>query len=334
MKLSIITTIYKAEKDLPRLLDSMMAQNSLELEFFLIDNGSPDNCRAICYDYAARDSRFVVYTLDENIGYIGARNQGLSVVDGDYIGFCDSDDFLEPHGYDHAIDIIKKYGCDLYLTSWNTICRGERIVNDNPYQVGYYRGLSVKNKILPSALGPVQGKGMLHGFAWKQIFSREIASRFRFMDVLKPYEDQIFNIDVIKVCNSVYVDNIPIYNYIVNDDSITAKLVSNFDIHSEWKRITLLYQEKKKRISLNNDIETKSIANDFFLKVYSLVLNEIKFSGSLLRFESLLQLDRYILDEVFKNSSRNQGFRINILKFCIKYRLLGILSRIIKSVLK
>ena len=48
MKLSIITTAYKAEQDLPRLLDSMMAQKAPELEFFLIDNGSPDRCGEIC----------------------------------------------------------------------------------------------------------------------------------------------------------------------------------------------------------------------------------------------------------------------------------------------
>ena len=57
MKVSIITTIYKAEKDLPRLLDSMMALKSPELEFFLIDNGSPDRCGEICAEYASRDSR-------------------------------------------------------------------------------------------------------------------------------------------------------------------------------------------------------------------------------------------------------------------------------------
>ena len=74
MKLSIITTIYKAEKDLPRLLDSMMQQKSPELEFFLIDNGSPDRCGEIAAEYAMRDSRFTLYTIKDNIGYIRARN--------------------------------------------------------------------------------------------------------------------------------------------------------------------------------------------------------------------------------------------------------------------
>ena len=60
MKISIITTIYKAERDLPRLLESMMAQESSELEFFLIDNGSPDKCGEICEEYKRKDKRFVL----------------------------------------------------------------------------------------------------------------------------------------------------------------------------------------------------------------------------------------------------------------------------------
>ena len=70
MKISIITTIYKAEKELPRLLDSMMAQKSSELEFFLIDNGSPDKCGEICRDYAKRHGRFKTFTIKDNIGHI------------------------------------------------------------------------------------------------------------------------------------------------------------------------------------------------------------------------------------------------------------------------
>ena len=110
MKVSIVTTIYKAEKDLPRLLDSMMALKSPKLEFFLIDNGSPDRCGEICAEYAKKDNRFFVRTLEENIGYIRARMLGVQECHGDYVGFCDSDDHLEPGGYDHAIREIAEYG--------------------------------------------------------------------------------------------------------------------------------------------------------------------------------------------------------------------------------
>ena len=108
MRISIVTTIYKAEKDLPRLLESMMSLKSPDLEFFLIDNGSPDRCGEICKEYAKKDDRFFVRTLEDNIGYIRARMLGIRECHGDYVGFCDSDDYLEPDGYDHAFQVISQ----------------------------------------------------------------------------------------------------------------------------------------------------------------------------------------------------------------------------------
>ena len=83
MKVCIITTVYNAAEDLPRLLNSMMAQKSSELEFFLIDNGSTDNSRSICEEYAKLDNRFKIFIIKENVGYICARNIGIKEVTAD-----------------------------------------------------------------------------------------------------------------------------------------------------------------------------------------------------------------------------------------------------------
>lgn len=329
MKLSIITTIYRAEKDLPRLLDSMMALKSPELEFFLIDNGSPDCCGEICEEYASKDSRFTIYTLKDNIGYIGARNLGLSMVDGDFVGFCDSDDFLELGGYDRAIDILKKYDCDLYLTSWKTVYENGIKVNSLPYTVGLYSKEQIKKTILPNAFGPINGKGMLHGFAWKQIFRRNIASQFNFIEELKPYEDQIFNLDVIKSCDSIYVDDSPLYNYIVNTESITAKLVSNFDIHAEWDRLKLLNREKRKR-SVGN-ISDEAIANDFLQGIYAMLLNELKFRKTFVVVSHLIEAEGQLVSEMCHISSRQQSMILKLVRFCLKHNYWGTLCLILKG---
>lgn len=329
MKVSIITTIYKAEQDLPRLLDSMMALKSPELEFFLIDNGSPDCCGEICKEYASRDTRFTIHTLKENIGYIGARNFGLSLVDGDFVGFCDSDDYLEPDGYDRAIDILKKYDCDLYLASWKTISENGIKVNDVPYAVGLYTKEQIKESILPNAFGPINGKGGLHGFAWKQIFRRKIASKFKFIEELKPYEDQIFNLDVIKNCDIIYVDNTPLYNYIVNTESITAKLAANFDVDAEWERLKFLNNEKKLRSE--GDILDEAVANDFLLNIYEMLLNELKFRNTFIVAGSLIVADKQLVSEVCCRSSHNQSIVLKLVRFCLKHNCLGILSIILKG---
>lgn len=337
MKISIITTVYKAENDLPRLLDSMMAQKSPELEFFLVDNGSPDRCGEICREYAKKDKRFVVYTIKDNIGYIRARNVGMKACNADYIGFCDSDDYLEPGAYDKAVEIIKKTECDLYITAYQTHYTNGTVQNFLPYEKGLYKGNDVKEKILPQAFGPIEGKGQLHGFAWKQIFKQNLilSNNFQFMVELQPYEDQIFNIDFIRASNRVYIDDNIIYNYIVNEQSITAKIKTNFDVEKEWRRIYLLYQEKLKRAQ--DSVQIEALSNQALMSIYSLIISmgkkkncSILFCAN--KFKKIT--DGKILNEVVSQASCNNSKSINFIKYCLKKKRYKLLFTVVKSAVK
>ena len=276
MQLSIITTVYNAETDLPRLLDSMMAQQSRELEFFLIDNGSRDKSADICAEYAKKDCRFTVYRIKENVGYIQARNIGIQRCKGEYIGFCDSDDYLEPAAYDRAVAKLHLTNCDLYITTYRTHYAAASADAVLPYEKGLYEGKQISETILPTAFGPIRKKAMLHGFMWKQIIRRNIIieNGFSFNENLKPYEDQIFNIDVIGKCKSIYIDDNIIYNYISNTGSITAQLSQHHDYMAEWNRIATLYAEKKRRAVL--PLYVCANANAAFFSIYSIILGLAK----------------------------------------------------------
>ena len=334
MKVSIITTVYKAEKDLPRLLDSMMAQKSPELEFFLIDNGSPDKCGEICREYMKKDSRFVLYELKDNIGYIRARNLAVTKCDGDYVGFCDSDDYLEPGGYAHAVSILKSREIDLYLAAYNTV-EGENIVKScNPYDCGLYTEEMIMEKILPQAFGPIYGKDNLHGFAWKQIFRKSVLvdNNLKYMPELQPYEDQILNLEIIRVCNSIYVDDCVIYNYVVNPQSITAKLIKNFNLEEEWKRLVLFYESKKKYV--DNEIHLEALSNQMLNFSYSMILSYCKKYPSVLaggnEFKELV--DQIRLKEMVSSASKNQSLRNRLVYWCIKHMRISELVTIIRLI--
>lgn len=332
MKISIITTVYKAEQDLPRLLESMMAQKSPELEFFLIDNGSPDRCGEICREYAAKDPRFTVHTLKENIGYIGARNHGIQVCDGDYIGFCDSDDYLEPGGYDRAVEQLKKTECDLYITAWKTISSAETVCCP-PYAPGVYTG----QELLPQAFGPVESKGILHGFAWKQIFRHSIVlnNKFQFIEELKPYEDQVFNIDMLSRCAKVCVDDQVIYNYIVNEQSITAQMTQKFDAHAEWNRLTALYREKDARVAL--PVHREAMCNQLLLALYSLARNLVLSNGCMV--DAALEFFRdperaAFMQTVAKDASCKQSLRLRFVKWCLQNKHHNLMLKVLAATLK
>ena len=92
---SIIVPVYKTEKYIHECVDSLINQTLKDIEIILVDDGSPDNCPAICDAYADKDNRIVVIHKD-NGGLSDARNVALETAKGDYIGFVDSDDFVEP----------------------------------------------------------------------------------------------------------------------------------------------------------------------------------------------------------------------------------------------
>lgn len=93
-KISIIIPVYNSEQYLNKCLDSILNQNYKNFEVVLINDGSKDRSGQICDEYASRDSRFNVYHI-ENGGVSNARNLGLSIVQGDYVTFVDSDDYLK-----------------------------------------------------------------------------------------------------------------------------------------------------------------------------------------------------------------------------------------------
>ncbi|MBQ7001959.1 MAG: glycosyltransferase [Oscillospiraceae bacterium] len=98
-KISVIVPIYKVEAYLPKCLDSLVGQTYRNLEIILVEDGSPDNCGAICDAYAAKDARIRVIHK-KNGGVSSARNAGLAAVTGDLIGFVDGDDFIAPDMYE------------------------------------------------------------------------------------------------------------------------------------------------------------------------------------------------------------------------------------------
>lgn len=92
-KITVIVPVYKVEPYLHRCVDSILAQTYTDFELILVDDGSPDNCPAICEAYAAKDNRIRVIH-QENGGLSAARNTGLDAAKGEYIAFVDSDDVV------------------------------------------------------------------------------------------------------------------------------------------------------------------------------------------------------------------------------------------------
>lgn len=106
--ISVIMPIYNVEKYLERSVNSIRNQTYRNLEIILVDDGSTDASAKMCDDFATLDSRILVIHKP-NGGSSSARNVGIVMAKGDYIGFCDSDDYIEPDMYEGLLKIFMQH---------------------------------------------------------------------------------------------------------------------------------------------------------------------------------------------------------------------------------
>ena len=170
-KISVIVPVYKTEGLLDRCVESIVGQTYKNLEIILVDDGSPDNCPAMCDEWAEKDSRIRVIHK-ENGGVSSARNAALDIATGDYIGFVDSDDWIEPEMYSSLIQKISESGKNIALCSYYAVeISGER----------YERRCVVDKEVLDKddyfrfiVLG---GDG---GYIWNRLYDADILKEVRF----------------------------------------------------------------------------------------------------------------------------------------------------------
>ena len=116
-KISIIIPVYNVEEYLPKCLDSVTNQTLKDIEIICINDGSTDNSLEILENYAKKDSRIIVLNQETNQGQGVARNRGLDIAKGEYVGFVDSDDWIELDFYEKLYKGAIKYNADIATTN-------------------------------------------------------------------------------------------------------------------------------------------------------------------------------------------------------------------------
>ena len=210
-ELSIIVPVYKVEPYLRRCIDSILAQTFRDFELILVDDGSPDNCGAICDEYAAKDSRIIVIH-QKNQGVSAARNAGLDIAKGTYLGFVDSDDWIEPEMYETMISTAKVKNVGL------VVC--DVMINND---AGKVEDVELTHYTYHGVLYDLFSKpSKLRGYCFNKLYSTSKIKTCRFISGLKMWEDLTFLMDLYLVnrLDSVHI-NREYYHYYFNDSSVT-----------------------------------------------------------------------------------------------------------------
>lgn len=159
---SIIVPVYNAEKYLIKCLDSIINQTLNNIEIIIIDDGSTDGSSEICKEYAAKDSR-IVYYRKENEGLAAARQDGIDRSSGEFIGFVDSDDWLELNMYERMYSEAIRENADIVFCN----CYFNDSETDRVYlPSGIYDRTRIENEILPRTLAGISEKGTNSVIRW------------------------------------------------------------------------------------------------------------------------------------------------------------------------
>lgn len=205
-KVSAIVAIYKSEKFLPKLLDSIIAQTWKNLEILLIDDGSPDNSGIICDEYAKKDNRIRVIHK-KNGGACEARNVGLAEATGEYILVIDGDDWLEKDYVEYLMNLIHKTGSEMAMTDQIFTTRDRKQTEQDTIET-WTSEKAFCNIIYPKIpIGP-----------WNKIYKTTLL-RDNHIDFNRPWsgEGLYFSAMAAQRSNCVGVGHKKIYNYRLNN---------------------------------------------------------------------------------------------------------------------
>lgn len=227
IKVSIIIPVYNAEMHLERCLQSVLRQTEKDIEVILIDDGSIDESLNICHGYEEKDERIRV-VHQENAGVSAARNKGISLAKGKYIGFVDSDDWIDCEMYKSMLSEAERTDADVVMCDARTVYEDGKIQADTITQLSGNQILK-KSDFTPALLLEMAGS------AWRCIYKNN-----RYNDKLQKHnallfplgvkfsEDRIFNLYAFGKANKVAYMKEAFYNRYMNKKSAVHRFHEDY----------------------------------------------------------------------------------------------------------
>lgn len=214
--ITVIVPAYKVESYLPICVESIINQTYKNIEIILVDDGSPDRCGAICDEYALKDNRIRVLHKD-NGGLSSARNAGMKVMEGEFVTFIDSDDYVSPFYVEHLFNALRIDDADLAVSWFAEVNEGEKIDTNGRENLSCYEQLNQKQ-----SLQHLLYQDGIETSAWGKLYKSDLIEGLRYPEG-KLYED------------------IPVTSqYILKSKSVA--LIRNVDYYYLQRKASIQYQ--------------------------------------------------------------------------------------------
>ncbi len=227
--ISIIVPVYNSEKYLDQCIQSILSQTYTDFELLLIDDGSTDSSGAICDKYAEQDSRVRVFHK-ENGGVSSVRNLGLDNAKGEWIGWVDSDDYIDAEMYEHMYNAAIQNKVDMVCCDVEIVyAKGKRVLSyNNEYE---------DHELMRECLVPITE---VYFAMWNKLVSRNLydVNKIRASVEASMWEDVELMTKIRFFSKSTYVINTPYYHYNkTNDSSMTNSSIIYRAVKEQVERV-------------------------------------------------------------------------------------------------
>jgi hypothetical protein len=299
VKISIIVPVYKTEAYLEKCLNSLVNQTFQDIEIIVVNDGSPDNSQNIIDIFAAKYPDRIRAHQKTNGGLSSARNYGISKAKGQFLGFVDSDDWVDPKTFEllYAKAIEEDYDltvCDVLFVYPD---HDDRVDSGIPYD------LKTKQQVKKSLTN-------IFPAAWNKLYKRSLFDHgFQFKEGIW-FEDVEFLFKAVAHVNSIGSVHQPLIHYFQRENAITKTYnvrlndyLSNWDSIIQYYKVQNLYDDYKKELEYN-DVR-------YILGTY---LKNASKASSVEFFEEAIELAFCHIEKHFKHYRRNPYFYSNGLK--------------------
>lgn len=248
-KISVIVPVYNIENYIEKTVESIRNQTYKNLEIILVDDGSSDNSGRILDEIAAKDSRIQVIH-QENGGVTSARIAGIKIATGDWIGFVDGDDFIEPDMYQRLLENALKYSAQISHCGYQMVF---------PSRVDYYynTGRLVQQDKLTGLYDLLDGSfiepGLCNKLFHKTLFHSLLHEGLIDLSI-KNNEDLLMNYYLFKAASASVFEDICPYHYILRKGSAATSKVNEHKLYDPIKVQKLILDDVRENEILSNVI--------------------------------------------------------------------------------
>jgi len=243
VKLSIIVPVYNVEKNICKCIESILAQTLSNFEVILVDDGSLDSSGIICDKYALKDSRVKVIHKN-NSGVSSARNTGLEIAKGEYIGFVDSDDWIDKDMYETMLNDIERYNaqisiCALYLEYENMT---KKMYNKNQAIMLLTPKKAVKLMLMEK---------YMQGGLCNKLFNKKLFEKVKLDEQILVGEDLLCNVELMLKSKKIVYNPACKYHYFQRKNSVmNSKDIKKFyTMLGAYEKIELLVRSDMHSLS-------------------------------------------------------------------------------------